>query len=94
MKQMLKLLDGENPENRYVLYSGHDVSVALLVQSMAPAFNFTWVPYASSLITEVYEPYNRVGDLHVRMWMNGEAVPLGHTGWAYTLPLEDYMEDM
>jgi hypothetical protein len=94
LKQMKKIMEKKNPENRYVLYSGHDVSVALLVQSMAPAFNFTWVPYASSLITEVFEPEGSPENLHVRMSMNGNPVPLGHEGLSYQMPLEVYMKDM
>jgi hypothetical protein len=52
---MKRLMAGKDVENRYVSYSGHDVTVALLVQSLAPQYNFTWVPYSSHLLTEVFE---------------------------------------
>jgi hypothetical protein len=72
MKQLMNLMRGQAPDHRYMLYSVHDINVALLLQELSPSYNFTFIPYASSIITEVFENHD---NLYVRLLFNGQVLP-------------------
>jgi len=57
----------------YRLYSAHDTQIANVLQQIDPAFNFTYIKYASNIFFEVYDfPESKAGkDIFVRTVYNG-----------------------
>lgn len=76
LEDLLELEDvikGEASEKpvQYKLYSMHDTDIGNLLYSLVPSYNFTWVPYASSIVFEVYRDHHEDKVGHVRCWYNG-----------------------
>jgi hypothetical protein len=67
----------------FLIYSAHDTNVANIVNQIFPNFNFTFVPYASSIIFEVFKitEKNALKDeksktIYVRSIFNGQSIEI------------------
>lgn len=59
-----------------MIYSMHDFTVANMLASVAPNFNYTYMDYASSMVMEVYRSGVKHKQLRVRAIYNGRLLPL------------------
>lgn len=64
-------MKGIMPEKKWVTYSAHDSNVAPLLLSLAPTYNYTWIPYASVITIEVFQVGESPVPLYVRLMYNG-----------------------
>mmetsp|Transcript_6187 Transcript_6187/g.10014 ORF Transcript_6187/g.10014 Transcript_6187/m.10014 type:complete len:212 (+) Transcript_6187:627-1262(+) len=61
----------------YRVMSSHDTQVSNIMKQVNPGFNFTYIPYASSVYFEVY---SHDGDFFVQTVFNGEPHIVGDCG--------------
>ena len=75
MEDMKNIVEGKTynaPKYRY--YSAHDNNIANHLAAYAPSFNFTGIPFASSIY---FELYNIFGLWYVQASYNGQQITLG-----------------
>lgn len=71
--ELEKVIKGESSQKpmQYRLYSMHDTDIGNLLYSLVPSYNFSYVPYASNIIFEVYKAPQEDKTGFVRAWYNG-----------------------
>lgn len=70
-------------DTSFLIYSAHDTNVANIINQIFPNFNFTFIPYASNLIFEVYRITQKNGlndekntNFYVRSIFNGQPIEI------------------
>jgi hypothetical protein len=57
-----------------MMYSAHDTQIANILVALAPNYNFTYVPFASSIVFEVHRSTDN--DAYINVVFNGEDLPI------------------
>lgn len=73
----------ENSIDKYLIYSGHDQQIAVILDHLLPNFNYTYIPYSSTLSVDLLQDnycmtsHSNIDDcILVRMKYNGNFVDL------------------
>jgi hypothetical protein len=74
-----------------LFYSGHDFQVANILLQLVPSFNFTYVPYSSSIRFELYQQGT---ELYVITNYNGKDFVLERCDFEKTCELDGFLGRM